>query len=564
MKKLFKKFKIKNIILFLCILSPVLILLIGASGILVTRKNHLSVDSMYEYYNWTKNITSMESSILQMHIELEEASDNFSNMYVDNLKELNEQVSNEYNLFTATECDENEQALLDKFSKAYSECYSLIDESYSNLKASKNLSSETEDRLDILFETMLSSLQELDLYVMNSAMEEMEASDKLFISSASMFSIVIILAILFFSFLAYIVINFLKTELASILSVLNIISDGDLSTKVEANGESEFDEMKIYINKMVDNLSSVINSTKEKSNYLDNKSNNLMVVSEELSASSSNILSTVENISSATEDQAKDIIEISYTLNEFTKTITDFITELTFVNNSSNNISKEVTISSTKMDDLMNTFNIIEDNVQSFIERISSLAITINEVSALSEIINNIADQTNLLALNAAIESARVGEAGKGFAVVADEIQKLAEESKKSAGDITSLLKDISKETSTISKDGIDINNKVKNSSSIINDSISSFKDIINNIDMIIPKINTLTSMSKTINDDSISINKRAENASSISEEISASSEEIVTSLKEMSEGTKIVSDSATELTEISASLENEIEIFII
>jgi len=77
---------------------------------------------------------------------------------------------------------------------------------------------------------------------------------------------------------------------------------------------------------------------------------------------------------------------------------------------------------------------------------------TLNEkITAIAQIVTQIANQTNLLALNASIEAARAGEHGKGFAVVAEEVRKLAEHTKSSLSEVETILAETDAKTADIS-----------------------------------------------------------------------------------------------------------------
>jgi methyl-accepting chemotaxis protein len=79
-------------------------------------------------------------------------------------------------------------------------------------------------------------------------------------------------------------------------------------------------------------------------------------------------------------------------------------------------------------------------NMRGTMEAMRGIASSVDLITDLIGVIDEVAEKTNLLALNAAIEAAHAGDHGKGFAVVADEIGKLAEATSESAGEVNKNL----------------------------------------------------------------------------------------------------------------------------
>jgi methyl-accepting chemotaxis protein len=122
-------------------------------------------------------------------------------------------------------------------------------------------------------------------------------------------------------------------------------------------------------------------------------------------------------------------------------------------------------------------------------QMLDSLAANIEDISSITETINEIADQTNLLALNAAIEAARAGDQGRGFAVVADEVRKLAERT-------TQATKEISNKIRTVRQDSLDATKAMRESQSAVQDGshlneqvATTFASILTNIKNVVENI---------------------------------------------------------------------------
>jgi methyl-accepting chemotaxis protein len=75
--------------------------------------------------------------------------------------------------------------------------------------------------------------------------------------------------------------------------------------------------------------------------------------------------------------------------------------------------------------------------------KLADLGLHVARVSALLQLIRDIADRSDLLALNGSLEATRAGEAGRGFALVATEMRRLAERVTAAVTDVRATISDV-------------------------------------------------------------------------------------------------------------------------
>lgn len=175
-------------------------------------------------------------------------------------------------------------------------------------------------------------------------------------------------------------------------------------------------------------------------------------------------------------------------------------------------------------------------------QMIQGLVTASEKVGEVVGLITEIAEQTNLLALNATIEAARAGEAGKGFAVVASEVKNLAGQTAKATDEIGSQIAGIRNAT-------------------------ASSVEAIESTSAIIGRINEIsTTISEAVDEQRAStqaIAQNAENAANGTREVSSSLQTVSTAATETGEAGREILNAASELSQQSETLSNEVDKFL-
>lgn len=193
-----------------------------------------------------------------------------------------------------------------------------------------------------------------------------------------------------------------------------------------------------------------------------------------------------------------------------------------------------------------------------------------NQVSAILDIVDDIAEKTNLLSLNASIISAQAGIHGRGFAVVANEIRDLSTQTKHSTKEISALIRSLHHQTA----EGV---KSVTAGLQKADDSVQLAYDVQDALEKIIEcaarssefASNTADVIQQTVNSNDViqsSMNAVAEMTSHIQAEIQEEEQklaQVVTSIENIRSMSEQVQQANIEQTKTAADIEERMDTFV-
>jgi len=333
-------------------------------------------------------------------------------------------------------------------------------------------------------------------------------------------------------------------------------------TNEELSRKDELGDIGRALSIMQDKLKDVIGNFQNNAENIDNHAKNLSSFSQDISATSENVASAIADVADGASVQFEKLTTIKTVIHQFADDLNNMDQSVTGVNGSADLIMRMAKDNSIEMEQMIQSFEKLNQTFQELINRVNALGGNISSVQAMTELIHSIADQTNLLALNAAIEAARAGEAGKGFSVVANEIRTLAEKSKDSSERIDSIIKGVSLDTKNMVGTAEEVNKDLLQQKEQLGSTIHSFEEILKAVESMIPEIIKTKDASVKIQNEKEIILEELENTSAISEDVAASAEEISASAEEMSSATIEVSHSAVSLGKMTDEMKEKISFF--
>ena len=373
-------------------------------------------------------------------------------------------------------------------------------------------------------------------------------------------TVIVLLAVI----ICFLRVRRLMRPLVKVSTIIEEIANGDINADFGMVKETN-DEIGLIIEKMKEltqSLGNIVGRIRNSSDTMSANSYELNDTSSQTLAANNEISKAVEDVAEGSTGMASSISKINENLEEMSRETKDINESVNEIKNQTAAVQDSSKIMNDKIKSMQDSSRKMDDGISAISKRIETVNTTVDKVSNIVSVIEEISSETNLLSLNASIEAARAGDAGKGFAVVAQEIRVLSDNTNTELENIKQIISSLVEEcrycvqaSGTIVED----NAKQKEEIKAVLDEFGALDEQIQKTAEKADEIEELVTAMIELNDD---ITKSSNSLTDVSAANAAATEEMNANIEELNAMMNGVAEMAGHMNDESDGLKEALSFF--